>query len=151
MRGVLHHSTRAPSLTVGVATTTEELYQAFKDVNILLIEPLAKFEPFLRDICDSYNAQYVLAAAGENRGSAIINVHLTNSDQVFSIRSRAPVSTAHPGRSQWSPSTTSAPTGTSSVPYLMKVDVQGSELQVLVGATHTLQQTEAVILRSQLI
>ena len=31
-------------------------------------------------------------------------------------------------------------------PYLIKVDVQGAELQVLAGASRTLQQTEAVIL-----
>ena len=31
-------------------------------------------------------------------------------------------------------------------PYLIKVDVQGAELQVLAGATRTLRETEAVIL-----
>jgi Methyltransferase FkbM domain len=31
-------------------------------------------------------------------------------------------------------------------PYLIKVDVQGAELQVLAGATRTLREAEAVIL-----
>src|SRR5208283_1372595 len=38
-------------IDVGVATKTEELYRAFNEADILLVEPLAEFEPFLRDIC----------------------------------------------------------------------------------------------------
>jgi FkbM family methyltransferase len=80
MAGVLSHLCNLglrpqTVIDVGVATQTEELYQQFRRSKILLIEPLAEFEPFLRDICSLYDAEYVLAAAGENRGSAMLNVH----------------------------------------------------------------------------
>ena len=62
-------------IDVGVAYHTQELYEEFREANILLIEPLAEFEPFLRKICATYNAQYVLAAAAETAGMAVLNVH----------------------------------------------------------------------------
>jgi hypothetical protein len=34
-------------------------------VNFLLIEALAEFEPFLKNICQRHKAQFVLAVAGE--------------------------------------------------------------------------------------
>ena len=55
-------------IDVGVAYQTSELYQEFKDANLLLIKPLVEFEPFLRKICGSYRGHYVLAAAGKNPG-----------------------------------------------------------------------------------
>ncbi len=50
-------------IDAGVATQTPELYEEFRGASILLIEPLAEFEPFLSQICSAYRAQYVLAAA----------------------------------------------------------------------------------------
>jgi FkbM family methyltransferase len=151
MRGVLQ---QFPTLgfhprtviDVGVATRTEELYQSFKDADILLIEPLAEFEPFLRDICHSYNAQYVLAAAGENPGSKILNVH---SDKFGSSLLKEVEGPGVDGVPREVPVVTidDLCSGRNLVgPYLIKVDVQGAELEVLGGASRTLQKTEAVIL-----
>jgi FkbM family methyltransferase len=151
MRGALHQLSTLgfrprTVIDVGVATKTEELYQAFKDANILLIEPLAEFEPFLRDICLSYNAQYVLAAAGENRGSAIINVHPDKFGSSFLKEVEGPSVDGVPREVPVVTIDDLCADRDLVGPYLMKVDVQGAELQVLAGATHTLQQTEVVIL-----
>jgi hypothetical protein len=54
-------------IDVGVAYATSELYEQFPGAQILLVEPLAEFEPFLQRIAGKYNAQYVLA--GRWRGS----------------------------------------------------------------------------------
>lgn len=151
MRGALHQLSTLgfhprTVIDVGVATKTEGLYQAFKDANVLLIEPLAEFEPFLRDICLSYNAQYVLAAAGENPGSALINVH---PDKFGSSFLKEVEGSSVDGVPREVPVVTIDDLCADRNlvgPYLMKVDVQGAELQVLAGATHTLQQTEVVIL-----
>ena len=133
-------------IDVGAANETPGLYERFKNSNILLIEPQAEFEPFLQQICRNYRAQYALAAAGAERGTAILNVHkdkfgssLLNEVEGASVDGtprQVPVVTIDelvaernlPG------------------PYFMKVDVQGAELQVLKGAARTLRETEAVLL-----
>ncbi len=133
-------------IDVGVATKTEELYQAFKDADILLVEPLAEFEPFLRDICRSYKAQYVLAAAGENPGSAIINVHPDKFGSSLLKEFEGPGVDGVPREIPVVTIDQLCASRNLAGPYLLKVDVQGAELQVLAGATRTLQRTEVVIL-----
>jgi FkbM family methyltransferase len=137
-------------IDVGVAYETSDLYEAFKDANILLVEPLVEFEPFLRKICATYDAQYILAAAGETPGTAVLNVR---ADMVASSLLRevegSPVES--------SPRTVPVVTIDEAClernlrgPFLIKVDVQGAELQVLAGAKRTLVETEAVILEVSL-
>ena len=140
----------ATLIDVGVAYDTAELYRAFPDAAILLIEPLIEFESSLQKICASRNASYVLAAAGEKPGTAVLNVHadMVGSSLLSEIEGK---------------SIDGAPRSVPDVaidqvvaernlqgPYLMKVDVQGAELHVLAGATRTLQETEAVILEVSL-
>lgn len=137
-------------IDVGVAYQTSELYEAFKDSNILLIEPLVEFEPFLRKICSTYHAQYVLAAAGETRGTAVMYVRPGKvSSSLFSGVEGSAVES--------SPRTVPVITIDEVClernlrgPFLIKVDVQGAELQVLAGAKRTLQETEAVLLEVSL-
>jgi FkbM family methyltransferase len=137
-------------IDVGVAYQTSELYQAFPHASIVPIEPLVEFEPFLRKICATYKAQYVLAAAGETPGTAVLNVRddkiassLLNEVESFAVHT--------------SPRTISVVTidevcreRNLSGPFLIKVDVQGAELQVVAGAKRVLQETEAVILEISL-
>lgn len=133
-------------IDVGVATKTEELYQAFQDADILLVEPLVEFEPFLRDICRSYKAQYVLAAAGETPGSAVINVHPDKFGSSLLKEIEGPRVDGVPREIPVVTIDQLCASRNLAGPYLMKVDVQGAELQVLAGATRTLQHTEVVIL-----
>ena len=151
IRGALHQLSTLgfhprTVIDVGVATQTEELYQAFKDADILLIEPLAEFEPFLRDLCLSYNAQYVLAAAGETPGSAILNVHPDKFGSSFFKEVEGPGVDGVPREVPVVTIDDLCAKRNLVGPYLIKVDVQGAELQVLGGASRTLQKTEAVIL-----
>jgi FkbM family methyltransferase len=140
----------ATVIDVGVASQTTELYQEFPDVPLLLIEPLIEFEPFLRKIASEYNGQYELAAAGEKRGTAILNVH---PDKVGSSLLREVEGESVDGVPREVPVVTvddlCAERGLHG-PYLVKADVQGAELKVLAGAPRTLEQTEAVILETTL-
>jgi FkbM family methyltransferase len=133
-------------IDAGVANATPELYSTFPSASILLIEPLVEFEPFLRRICSTYKAQYVLAAAGQAPGSATFHVH----DDKFSSSLLTEVEGASvDGTPRAVPVVTidqQCAEKNLAGPFLVKLDVQGAELQVLAGASRTLQHTEAVIL-----
>jgi FkbM family methyltransferase len=134
-------------IDVGVASETPELYDAFPEANLLLIEALAEFEPFLKNICQRYKAQYVLAAAGETCGTAMFNVHIDQPDcsSLFKEAEGAAVD----GSPREVPLVTidqvCSEKGLKG-PYLIKIDVQGAELKVLEGATRVLEETEVLIL-----
>lgn len=133
-------------IDVGVANQTNELYEQFPAASLLLIEPLVEFELSLRDICRRYKAQYILAAAGEKPGAAVLNVH---PDKVGSSFLKEVEGAAIDGSPRTVPVVTIDQICSEKNlkgPYLIKVDVQGAELQVLAGAQRTLQQTEAIIL-----
>lgn len=137
-------------IDAGVANGTPELYETFKNASIFLIEPLVEFEPFLRKICSEHNAQYVLAAAGPEAGSAILNVH---PDKFGSSLLKEAEGAAVDGAARSVPVITideECARRSLSGPYLLKVDVQGAELQVLAGATRILQETEAIVLEVSL-
>jgi FkbM family methyltransferase len=152
LRGALRQMTKLglrprTVIDVGVAFETRELYEEFPEAALLLIEPLAEFEPFLRKICSQYKAQYVLAAAGESSGTVSLNVHADQLDcsSLFREAEGAQVD----GEPREVPMITidqvCEERGLNG-PYLLKVDVQGAELKVLGGAVKTLQQCEVVIL-----
>jgi FkbM family methyltransferase len=151
MRGALRQLSAlgfepATVIDVGAAAQTLELYEEFANSSLLLIEPLVEFEPFLQRICSGYKAQYVLGAAGEVPGSATINVH---PDKFGSSLLKEVEGALVDGTPREVPMVTVDQVCAEKNlkgPYLIKVDVQGAELQVLGGAHCTLGQTEAVIL-----
>ena len=155
MRGALRQLSSlgfqpATVIDAGVATQTLELYEEFKASHFLLIEPLAEFEPFLQKICSTFNAQYVLAAAGQAPGTAAFNVH---ADKVSSSLLHEVEGAAVDGTPRTVPVVSLdqlAAEKNLSGPFLIKLDVQGAELQVLAGAARTLQQTEVVMLEGTL-
>lgn len=155
MAGALRQLARiglAPNtvIDVGAASHTQELYEAFPRSAMLLIEPLVEFEPALRKICATYDAQYVLAAAGERSGVATLNVHpgLFGSSLLNEVEGAAVDGTPREV-SIVTIDQVCAEKGLRG-PYVIKADVQGAELQVLAGATQTLRDTEAVILEASL-
>lgn len=138
-------------IDVGVASGTFELYEAFPEAYYLLIEPLKEFEPDLKLILKRYNGSYIQAVAGSCAGLASFNVHGHQLE----------------GSSLYNESMGSEADGHKVTvpmillddvlkekqlagPYLIKVDVQGAELDVLEGAQHTLLETEVVVLEVSL-
>jgi FkbM family methyltransferase len=136
----------ATVIDAGVANATPELYSTFPSASFLLIEPLAEFEPFLQKICSAYNAQYVLAAAGSAPGSATFHVHADKFSSSLLTEVEGPSVDGTPRTVPVVSLDQLTAERRLPGPYLLKLDVQGAELQVLAGASRTLQHTEAVIL-----
>ncbi len=137
-------------IDVGAADGTFDLYDTFPDASLVLIEPLREYEPSLQRICRRYNAQYILAAASNGAGTALIHVHpdLSGSSLLREIEGEHAngVSREVPAIAIDEISRRRNLQG----PFVVKVDVQGAELMVLEGAGQTLSETELVILEISL-
>lgn len=137
-------------IDVGIAYGTPGLYGSFEDVKYHLIEPLKEYKNVIEGICSTYDATYTLAAAGEKIGELELNVHpdLSGSSVLNESEGKhvdgepriVPVTTIDHEIEQFH----------LQGPYLIKVDVQGFELQVLNGACKSLQNTEVVLLEISL-
>lgn len=133
-------------IDVGAALGTFNLYETFPNSRHLLIEPIAENEPYLAKICRKLkSAEYIIAAATKASGVFALNV---NPDMVHSSISE------NRGSDNSNPYVRTIPAITLDGickernlpgPYLIKVDVDGQELDVLQGAAEILQQTEYVI------
>lgn len=152
LRGCLEHvrsSGFVPEtvIDVGAAYGTHELYEVFPEAYHLLIEPLEEFEEALIELVDGLDrAEYLLAAATNSPGQVTINVHpdlvgsslykeVEDSDVNGFERMVAAVVLDEVCRSR-----------NLHGPYLIKVDTQGSELDVLQGAESLLLETGLVVL-----
>jgi FkbM family methyltransferase len=135
-------------IDVGVAWGTPGLLRAFPDARLLLIEPLAEFDAVLRRLADRRDAVVVHAAAGREAGSIELNVTPALSD----ASSYASADAVDVRRRVVPVTTVDAEVRRSDLPgpYLLKIDVQGGELEVLAGATKTLEHTELIVLEASL-
>jgi FkbM family methyltransferase len=134
-------------IDVGAASGTPALYEVFPNARHILIEPLEEFVPQLDSLVQKLNkAEYIIAAATSTPGNIVINVH---PDLVGSSVYKEDEDSNVNGVERTIPATTIdeiCKARKTSEPYLIKVDTQGSELEVLLGAESVLQNTEFIIL-----
>jgi len=156
MRGCLERAKRngldpQSVFDVGVAQGTPELYELFPEARHILIEPLEEFAPYLKRIASGLErCECIHAAATTTTGKVVINVH---PDLVGSSVYKEGEASGVNGVERTVPAVTldgiceqrKAPG-----PYLIKVDTQGSELDVLTGAREILKNTELVMLETSL-
>ena len=62
-------------IDIGVGNGTQDLYSAFPDAYLYLIEPLVEFKPTIQSILSKRNGDYIIAAAGSSNSTQQINVH----------------------------------------------------------------------------
>ena len=139
-------------IDVGAGLGTFEIYEAFPKSRYLLIEPIAENEPYLKKICQYLErADYIIAAASEQAGLVPLQVNLSNF--IHSYISEEGEATSETFELRTIPAVTLdevCKTRQLEGPYLIKVDVDGRELDVLAGATQILENTELVILEVNL-
>jgi len=141
---------------VGVGNGTPELYKAFPDAELLLVDPLVECEPMLKAICAGRTARcrYVVAALGshaEQREMHVVPALIEHS----SFLPRTELATTDPRvvsrtvqiRTLDDLLTDLAPTP----PFGLKLDTEGFELDVIRGAAKFLEQTEFVIAEVSLL
>ncbi len=138
-------------IDVGAALGTSELYETFPEARHLLIEPIVENEPYLAQICRKLgNAEYIIAAATKEPGIVQLTVHpelvhssvsdkSATSDENLYTRTIPAITLDQICRER-----------KLEAPYLIKIDIDGKEVDVLAGATQILKETEYVIVEVSL-
>jgi FkbM family methyltransferase len=124
-----------------------QCHAVFPDARYVLIEPLAEYGPALATALESLpGAELVRAAAAATAGEITLNVH---GDLVGSSLYLEQEDSAVNGVPRTVPTVTldglRAERGLKP-PFLVKIDVQGAELDVLAGAAQTLREADYVVL-----
>ena len=131
-------------IDIGASTGiwSERLMQHMPHNRYLLIEAQSVHEPGLRDYCRRHpNAEYVLAAAGEQRGEIFFDASEPFSGQ-------ASVTGGSPAHVRVPVTTLDAEVASRKLPgpYLLKFDTHGFEVPILRGAAETLRRTEVIVM-----
>ena len=144
--------TPATVIDVGVQKGTPELYAVFPESLHVLIEPVKEQEPVMQRICEVLpNAVYVLAAAAARTGTTHLRV---SHNAMYSNMTSAE------DRGDSASSVRTVPTialddlvekRNFAGPILLKIDVDGQEIDVIQGATRVLKhKVEYVVVESTL-
>jgi len=135
-------------IDIGVGYGTPELYKAFPNKNFILVEPLLEFEKPITEICSIYKAKWVKKAAGsikQKKGLKVDELDL----QVSSFYDKSSLTTTnnriYEKFIQVDILDNIVDEVESQGPYLLKIDTEGHELDVLKGAKNVLAKTELII------
>jgi FkbM family methyltransferase len=123
-----------------------DCYKVFPDATYLLVEPLEEFADFLKErTSDFKRAAFIPAAATSKGGKLTLHVH---KDLVGSSLFREAETGVNEKERTVRGITVDEIVQEQKAPgpFLLKVDAQGAELNVLAGATETLRHTDIVIL-----
>jgi len=131
---------------VGSASGTEELLTVFPESRFVWIEPLLEFEEHLEQLSQRYNGKYLIAACGKQTGNAILNVHPNLTASSLLQEADGTAADGIPRRVKMYSLDDLINTSDIQGSVLLKIDVQGMELEVLEGAQQMLSACEAIIL-----
>jgi FkbM family methyltransferase len=139
-------------LDVGVGNGTPWLYEAFPAAKLVLFEPLAVFNEDLETLAHRYRADVHRVALGAFSGTAALNQNTTHPTS-SSLLQMDPTFAAYASKVQGNHRFTQTQVSIETLdrlnryegPYVLKLDVEGSEMEVLKGARATLERTDFLI------
>lgn len=156
LRGLLQHIQAldfqpGTVIDVGAAYGTQELYETFPNAHHLLIEPLIEYQAALDKLCQQYpHVEVLYAAASYHTDGLTINVHPDLVGSSAYLEEEASDVNGVPRTLPTVRLDTICHKRQLPAPYLIKVDVQGAELEVLRGVTDILKNTEYIVLEVSL-
>ena len=139
-------------IDVGTAGGTPPLQNVFSDSIFFWIEPLKEFENALKGLRQKFNGRYIITGVGNTEGNFVINVH---NDLHGSTMFNETDGNASDGEPREIPVTTlnklcAEYNWKQFNKILLKVDVQGFEVEVLKGAHDVLANVDVIILEVSL-
>jgi len=131
---------------IGVAYGTPELTEVFSDSYFIWVEPVKEFEIHLKKLTSQYKGEYHLKAVGSKDGIITLNVHDDLYGSSLLNESDGVIFDGEPREVEISKLDNLILNSCRSGNALIKIDVQGAELEVLEGASYLLKKCEIVIL-----
>lgn len=133
-------------IDVGTANGTYPLLDVYPSARYLWIEPLIEFEKDLIKLTSRYDGKYLISAAGKSNGSITLNVHddLLGSSTLEEVDGKEV--DGFPREIQLVTLDSLIDDYNLRGSVLLKIDVQGAELDVLDGAQELLNYCEVIIL-----
>ena len=142
----------ATVIDVGVAKGTAGLYTAFSRAHFVMVEPIVEFEPALKRLAQRYDAEYILAAASDTTGTAIMRIFGGLTSSTLMPGAIEGLSSSDPRLRTIETITLDSLLDRCAIvpPLLVKLDIQGTELRALDGAAELLRITDMLVLETSL-
>jgi len=130
---------------------SKECNKVFKGMSYMLVEPLSEYKNSLRKVVEQISkAAYVQSALARESGDVTINVHPDLEGSSFYLEEEDSGVNGTP-RAVSATTLDELCTSQNAVPpYLIKIDVQGAELDVLAGGEQAIKKVEYIILETSL-
>lgn len=136
-------------IDVGAQTGTEELFRVFPDAKHLMIEPVAENEAVLLQIASRLrDAEVLIAAADSVSGETFLHVSPNTRYATISDSAEPEADLQHVRRISCVAVDDLCQARSLEGPFLIKIDVDGKELDVLRGCVDTLERTECAIVET---
>jgi FkbM family methyltransferase len=137
---------------IGVGNGTPWLYEAFPDAHFVLVEPLRDFAPKIDLILSRYSGEVHYCALAEQEGQITIHVPLKQATGASLLRRDPEYATYAANRGDGlmgerivPVSTLEKLAGEDLRPHIVKIDVEGAELQVMRGGQRCISTADMVI------
>lgn len=132
-------------IDVGVADGTPELYEAFRGKKFILIEANPFYREKVRTIAAHLGASVEMSFCGEGESTAILHLAKQSSSKYpardttsvveVPVKALDTIVVEHNLRG----------------PFVLKIDIEGAELEALKGAVHTLKEVSVLIVELPLL